>query len=108
MSQSILGAGKWGKKDDGVERACVSARMNTTAHFPLNFISSVSASEIAGWRSFPDAMGAAAIVLDSDNTTDSFALPVQTQTEHTICFAALIMHVTVPGERKKKEKPGEY
>lgn len=27
------------------------------AHFPLNFISSVSASEIAGWLSFPDARG---------------------------------------------------
>lgn len=48
----------------------------------------------------------AAIVLDSDNASDSFALPVQTQTELTICFTALIMHVTVLGGRKTKEKPG--
>lgn len=27
------------------------------AHFPLSFISSVGASEIAGWLSFPDARG---------------------------------------------------
>lgn len=50
----------------------------------------------------------AAIVLDSDNTADSFVLPVQTQTALTICFGALIMHVTMPRERKKKGKPGEY
>lgn len=50
----------------------------------------------------------AAIVLDSDNTADSFALPAQTQTALTICFGALIMHVTVPRGRKKKGKPGKY
>lgn len=32
-------------------------QVNTFAHFPLNFISSVSASEIAGWLSFPDSRG---------------------------------------------------
>lgn len=36
-----------------------------------------------------------------DNTTDSPVLPVQTQTE--LYFSALIMHVTKPGEKKKKE-----
>lgn len=50
----------------------------------------------------------AAIVLDSDNTADSFVLPAQTQTALTICFGALIMHVTVPRGRKKKGKPGKY
>lgn len=50
----------------------------------------------------------AAIVLDSDNTADSFGLPAQTQTALTICFGALIMHVTVPKGRKKKGKPGKY
>lgn len=49
----------------------------------------------------------AAIVLACDNTADSFVLPVQTQTALTIGFTALIMHVTVPGGRKKKRKPGE-
>lgn len=46
----------------------------------------------------------AAIVLACDNTADSFVLPVQTQTELTIGFGALIMHVTVPEEREKEEK----
>lgn len=50
----------------------------------------------------------AAIVLDSDNMADSFVLPAQTQTALTICFGALIMHVTVPRGRKKKGKPGKY
>lgn len=50
----------------------------------------------------------AAIVLDSDNTADSFVLPAQTQTALTICFGALIMRVTVPRGRKKKGKPGKY
>lgn len=49
----------------------------------------------------------AAIVLACDNTADSFVLPVQTQTELTIGLTALIMHVTVPGGRKMKRKPGE-
>lgn len=49
----------------------------------------------------------AAIVLACDNAADSFVLPVQTQTELTIGLTALIMHVTVPGGRKKKRKPGE-
>lgn len=49
----------------------------------------------------------AAIVLACDNTTDSFVLPVQTQTELTIGLSTLIMRVTMPGERKKKRKPGE-
>lgn len=49
----------------------------------------------------------AAIVLACDNTADSFVLPVQTQTELTIGFSALIIHVTVPGGRKKKRKLGE-
>ena len=43
-----------------------------------------------------------------DNTTDSLVLPVQTQTELTVCFAALIMHVSVPREKKKTERLGEY
>lgn len=50
----------------------------------------------------------AAIVLDSDNTADSFVLPAQTQTALTICFGALIMRVTVPRGRKEKGKPGKY
>ncbi|TNN54009.1 hypothetical protein EYF80_035777 [Liparis tanakae] len=43
-----------------------------------------------------------------DSTTEYPALPVQTQTELTVCFAALIMHVTLPAEKEKKEKPGVY
>lgn len=89
----------------------------TFTHFPLNFISSVRTSESAGQPHIPNAWGVCGhcssflttVELSLiDNTTDSLVLPVQTQTELAVCFAALIMHVTVPGERKEKGKPGEY
>lgn len=89
----------------------------TFTNFPLNFISSVKTSESAGRPRFPNARGVCghcssfltkAELLLIDNTTDSLALPVQTQTELAVCFAALIMPVTVPGEGKEKGKPGEY
>lgn len=43
-----------------------------------------------------------------DNTTDSSVLPVQTQTQLTVCLTGLIMRVTMPGERRgRKKKEGE-
>lgn len=81
----------------------------TFFHFPLNFISTLSVGEIAGWLRFPNGYSVA-IVLDSDDSR-AFAdwqchwFPCAScadQTELTVCFAALIVHVTVPGEKKKK------